>query len=74
MPVLVSDEKVRLGEAGPPFPVKTAMVAKCVKVFEFHVLQISLRTFFLKSVKLMDFIRNPLLPSEGGRFFRSCYF
>jgi hypothetical protein len=33
IPVLVSDEKVILGEAAEPFPVKTAMMAKCVKVY-----------------------------------------
>jgi hypothetical protein len=36
MPVSVSDEKVILGDAAEPFPVKTAMVANCVKVFGFH--------------------------------------
>jgi hypothetical protein len=38
MPVVVSEEKVRLGEMAEPFPVKTAMVAKLVKVFGFHFL------------------------------------
>jgi hypothetical protein len=38
-PVSVSDENVKLGEAAEPFPVKTAMVAKCVKVFGFHDLR-----------------------------------
>jgi hypothetical protein len=37
MPVLVSDEKVKLGEVAEPFPEKTAMVAKCIKVFGYHV-------------------------------------